>query len=203
MKFKIVCVSDTHNRTPDLPEGDLLIHAGDLTVRGFRIEMYRQLGWLESQRNKFKYAAMTIGNHDLHAEEHLDDVKDAAAEIGFTLLHNEGLTLPNGLKLWGSAHTPNYHDWAFMLEPSEIFEAWDKIPKDTDILITHGPPKGILDDSYRGPGIGCPELLNKVKEINPKVHVFGHAHQGKGILQIGPTLFVNAATTVTVIEIDV
>jgi Icc-related predicted phosphoesterase len=202
MKFKVVAISDTHNRKTELPEGDLLIHSGDFTVHGFRIELYRQMLWLESQRHKFKYGVVTLGNHDLYGEEQLEELRAAFADIGYVLLHNETYTLPNGLKLWGSAHTPEYHDWAFMLKPGPIFDAWEKIPLDTDILFTHGPPAGILDKSYRGPGIGCPHLLTKVQEVKPKLMCFGHAHEGHGVLKTGDTLFVNAAVRFEVVELD-
>lgn len=200
-KLSVVAVSDTHNRTPDLPGANLLIHSGDLTEDGFRIQIQRQLVWLEEQRKKFDFAAMIFGNHDLYAEGNISYLQGACAEIGIVLLHNDSYILPNGLKIWGSPHTPNYHDWAFMLNEAQIADAWEKIPQDTDILITHGPPKGILDRSYRGESIGCPSLLARVKEINPMLHVFGHAHEGRGEYYNGKTLFVNAATDVVRFEL--
>lgn len=197
--MRIVCVSDTHNTTPELPDGDVLIHAGDMTIRGYRIEVYRQLGWLEMNRHRYKQVIVVPGNHDLYFEAHWDmAVKDCeAADI--RLLHNSSLDV-EGKRFYGSAHTPVYHDWGFMLGPEAISEAWDKIPAGLDVLITHGPPAGILDSSYRG-GIGCPALLQKIEETKPRVHVFGHAHEGQGVLSTDDTTFVNAACTVTVLDI--
>jgi Icc-related predicted phosphoesterase len=200
--MRVVGISDTHNQTPDLPPGDLLIHSGDLTVHGFRIEVMRQLCWLEEQRHKFKWGVIVPGNHDLHIEKHLEETKQACAEIGYVLLHNESYVLENGVKIYGSAHTPNYHNWAFMLDQCEIQNAWELIPLDTRILITHGPPKGILDLSYRGEHIGCWDLANKVREVKPVLHQFGHAHEGAGEIVIDGIHYMNAARNVRVVDLE-
>lgn len=214
--LKIAHVSDTHNEKPDLPDADLLVHSGDLTIRGYRVEFYRQTGWLHENLHRYKQGILlSPGNHDLYAEAHLEKVVEDCKAAGITLLHNSGVTI-EGLKFWGSAHTPFYHDWAFMLkdedakDPKRIREAWAKIPNDTDVLITHGPAAGILDLSYRG-HIGCPELLKRIMEINPnyygnlKAHLFGHAHEGYGQTKIGDIQFVNSAAgkpqVIEVIEI--
>jgi len=201
--FRSVGISDTHNKTPDLPGGNLLIHSGDLTVHGFRIEVYRQLLWLEAQRSKYDFGVIVPGNHDLYIENHLEDVRQACAEIGYVLLHNDSVVLPNGLKIWGSAHTPNYHNWAFMLDQCEIHLAWEEIPMDTDIIVTHGPPKGILDKSYRGEHIGCWDLANRVRIVKPKLHQFGHAHEGSGIITIDGITYMNAACEPRVFDLEI
>lgn len=198
--MRIVHVSDTHNKTPDLPDGDVLIHSGDLTIRGFRIEFYRQLCWLEMQRARYKEIIVVPGNHDLYPEAHFDAALLDCSTAGIVLLHNSEIVI-DGVKFYGSAHTPEYHGWGFMLNQCEIYDAWQQIPEDTKVLITHGPPLGILDASYRGEHIGCNELLLRIKEIKPKYHFFGHAHEGKGMVTIGETTFVNSATTVQVIDI--
>lgn len=202
--MKIVCISDTHNNEPELPEGDILVHAGDATIHGYRVEAYRQLCWLESQLHKYKYIFFTPGNHDLYFEKNLLKAKEEALLAGIILLHNELFEFDvNGktYRLWMSAHTPNYHDWAFMLNENEIIEAWEKIPQNLDVLVTHAPPLGILDKSYRDEHIGCKWLVQRVLEIKPQVHIFGHAHEGRGMFNNGVTQFVNAATKPVVIEI--
>jgi Icc-related predicted phosphoesterase len=83
-------------------------------------------------------------------------------------------------------------------DPNEIHRHWSEIPIDTDILLTHGPPYSILDQSLRTPHLGCKELLKSVSTIvQPKLHVFGHVHGGHGQLkneaELGKTLFVNAS----------
>ena len=199
----ITCVSDTHTNTPELPEADLCIHAGDLTIHGFRSEFYQQLCWLESQRKKFREMVLIVGNHDFYAEKHMEDVYKACEDIGVMYLFNEDYVTYNGLRLYGSPHVPDYHKWAFMLSERKLFWAWQKIPADTDILVTHGPPRDIMDVSYKDPygGSGCKHLFNRVREIKPKLHVFGHIHEQHGTMAFGQTKFVNAATTVIQVEI--
>lgn len=196
--MRIVCVSDTHNTRPELPDGDILIHAGDLTVRGYRIEVYRQLGWLEIHRGRYREIIVVPGNHDIYFEEHWAAAQADCDAAGIRLLHNSGMEVA-GMQIYGSGHTPVYHDWAFMQDPPEIAQAWSRIPAGLDILITHGPPAGILDRSYRG-NIGCPALAEAIKRTRPKLHIFGHAHEGRGVISQGGTCFVNTACAPTVIE---
>lgn len=199
-------ISDTHGNEPDLMPADVGIHSGDFTIHGFRVELARQLCWLEMQRSKFQHAFAVLGNHDLHAEKHLEAVRKMFADVGWTLLHNESFILPNGLKIYGSPHTPNYHNWAFMLGEEEIKKAWDKIPDGTNVVITHGPPQGILDMSYRG-RIGCPWLRKRIELIRPELHFFGHAHPiDKGLIMSAVdhrdnTTYINAATRNIVVRI--
>ena len=96
-----------------------------------------------------------------------------------------------GIRFWGSPITPEFCNWAFMREPRDIGRHWDAIPDDTDVLITHGPPHGILDQCPDS--VGCEQLLEAVKRVGPKVHAFGHIHEGHGILEKDGTTFVNAS----------
>lgn len=198
--MRIVCVSDTHNSRPELPDGDLLIHAGDMTVRGYRIEVYRQLGWLEMNRRRYKEVIVVPGNHDLYFEEHWEAAQADCEAADIRLLHNSEIEVA-GLRIYGSGHTPMYHSWGLMLEGDAIAQAWEAIPEGVDVLVTHGPPAGILDTSYRGPSIGCPHLLRELDRIRPRLHIFGHAHEGRGVLEQGGTTYVNTAVLPTVIEI--
>lgn len=103
------------------------------------------------------------------------------------------------LKIWGSPWTPEFYDWHFMKKRGEeLREVWRKIPEDTDILVTHGPPFGILDKNAMGEPCGCEELAKAVERIKPKLHVFGHIHGGYGRMERtwadgSKTIFVNAA----------
>lgn len=192
--MRIVGISDTHTREPFLPDGDLLIHSGDLGVFGFRVEICRQLLWLEEQVPKYPLGVLVIpGNHDLFLEKHFAIAEAACKGAGITLLHNSQHVLANGLKVWGSGHTPDFHSWAFMLGTEEIRQAWNLIPDNTDLLVTHGPPQGILDRAG-GQDLGCPELLKRVRMVKPKVHQFGHIHEGWGSLDYEGTHFMNCAT---------
>jgi Icc-related predicted phosphoesterase len=109
-------------------------------------------------------------------------------------LNDSGITI-EGIKFWGSPITPWFHDWAYNRFGFEIKEHWDLIPSDTDILITHGPPFGVLDTVIRGnENVGCEFLMNRIKEINPKIHAFGHIHEADGIWETPKTLFINASS---------
>ena len=102
-----------------------------------------------------------------------------------------------GLKFWGSPVQPEFMDWAFNVKRGpDIKKYWDMIPDDTDVLITHGPPWGLLDQIRPGREVehlGCGELLKAVRRVKPKLHVFGHIHGGYGSFKEGPTQFVNAS----------
>jgi Icc-related predicted phosphoesterase len=121
-------------------------------------------------------------------------VAELAPSVRYLEDHGE---LIAGINLWGSPVQPLFNAWAFNRERGEeIKRHWDKIPHGVDLLITHGPPHGILDKS-KSPGhddnLGCEELLKCVKRIKPKVHAFGHIHGSAGLQMKDGTLFVNAS----------
>ena len=64
----------------------------------------------------------------------------------------------------------------------------DPIPENTDILVTHGPPQGFhdeVDEAYSGPqNVGCPHLRRAIERIRPRLHVFGHIHEGHGVTRV-------------------
>jgi len=99
------------------------------------------------------------------------------------------------IKIWGSPWQPEFHNWAFNLPRGEkIMEKWNLIPNDVDILVTHGPAFGKLDFvPYDGLNVGCEDLLIKIQEIKPKIHVSGHIHSGRGVVFSEGTLYVNAS----------
>ena len=99
-----------------------------------------------------------------------------------TLLYDEAIILDCGLKIYGSPYTPEFYEWAFSLKnQEEKIECWSKIPNDTNILVTHGPPLGILDQNADGIPCGDDILLKEVQErVKPKLHLFGHIHEGYG-----------------------
>ena len=113
-----------------------------------------------------------------------------------------------GLKVYGSPWQPFYGGWAFNLHRGpDLAAMWAKIPDDITILVTHGPPEGILDRNNWGENVGCRDLLGRVMELRPRLHVFGHIHEAAGRLDTLYTTFVNAATnngegTATVVELD-
>ncbi|KAL4795172.1 Metallo-dependent phosphatase-like protein [Aspergillus venezuelensis] len=192
--LRIVCISDTHNTTPTLPDGDILIHAGDLTQSGTLAEIQAQIDWLDSQPHKYK--VVIAGNHDLCL-----DLKFAllpSADWSYSgrgivdwkeliYLENDSTVLKfedghNGsreVKVFGSPYTPKHGNWAYQYPRTNAsFWAEINITEDTDILITHGPPKGHLDLGH----LGCAYLRQRLWNMRrrPKLHVFGHIHGGYG-----------------------
>lgn len=189
--MKIVCISDTHekHRQVKLPAGDILIHAGDYTWVGDPGPTLDFLEWFEAQ--PFEHKITVCGNHDFYFEDKNNLSVLRGRKCHF--LMNESVRIGSNLNVWGSPFTPRFMDWAFMAGPEKIAAIWAGIPEGLDILITHGPPFGILDRTARGDRVGCPELLKAVQVKKPKIHVFGHIHEGYGIVERGGTIFINAS----------
>ena len=191
--MKITLLSDTHGMhhrlTDHLGSGDLIVHAGDLTDYGTADELEDFIDWFSGL--DFKAKVFIAGNHDLILEE-----KGASLDVwrGKTLpnhthyLQHEGITL-EGFNIWGSPYSPYCMGMAFNKRRGrELQMAWEAIPLDTDILITHTPPLGVLDD-----GLGCEALGKRLRLVCPKLHVFGHIHRAYGTVEVNQTTFVNAS----------
>ncbi|KAK0386096.1 hypothetical protein NLU13_5933 [Sarocladium strictum] len=183
----VVCISDTHNSQPkDLPEGDVLIHAGDLTQSGSFKELQQTIDWLRSQPHQHKI--VVAGNHDLLLDDSLDHRllyahdarKREELDWGHVIYLQDSsttITCSNGreLQIYGSPKSAKHGNWAFQYpRPDDVWR--DSVPSGTDILITHGPPRGHLDLL----NLGCTQLLNEVWRVRPSLHVFGHVHEGYG-----------------------
>src|SRR5271166_122323 len=191
--MKIFALSDTHNNHYDIqeiPECDLLIHAGDVSTRGSPEELLSFLDWFGKQ--KAKYKVMIPGNHDWGFERDSELWKRKAMDRGISLLIDELIEV-EGLKIYGSPITPYFCNWAFNRWPgAEIQAHWDKI-QPCDILITHGPPYQILDENRLMQNCGCNQLLSKILEIKPKVHIFGHIHENYAQKEFMDVKFYNVA----------
>lgn len=191
MPVTLVAISDTHglHRSARIPDGDILIHAGDLTRHGDRGELAEFNEFLGALPHREKI--VVAGNHDFCFERHR-----AACEAMLThatYLQDQAVTV-QGLRLYGSPWQPWFLDWAFNLQRGpEIRAKWDLIPPDTDVLITHGPVAGRHDTLSSGKRVGCGDLLAAVERVRPRAHVFGHIHEGYGTSSDGHTLFVNAS----------
>ena len=201
--MEITFISDTHWLVRDaqdrldmedlLPGGPILVHAGDVSGRGTETEIRQFLDWFS--KLPYMHKVLIAGNHDFFFEvAKPEEVAALIAEYpGITYLNDSGATI-EGIKFWGSPVTPFFHNWAFNRWPDEIKPHWDMIPEEVDVLITHGPPKGILDyTEYDRDNVGCSLLLEKVKQVKPKVHVFGHIHEARGKKEIDDTVFINAS----------
>ena len=190
--MRIVCISDTHSRHADLrlPDGDLLIVAGDFTKRGTREQIESFDLWLGILPHRHR--VVIAGNHDFAFEQ----VAEARSWItNAVYLQDEEVTV-EGLRIYGSPWQPRFFDWAFNLDRGPASRAvWRKVPAGVDVLVTHGPPRGILDRTARGEDVGCDDLREEVLErIRPKLHVFGHIHEAHGELAMDGIRFVNACS---------
>lgn len=199
MAIKVVAISDTHNGHGKvvIPPCDILIHAGDESFRGKKEEIEAFAKWFDVQ--PAKHLVWIPGNHSLAVEKHWPGSKHWLADISprTNILMNSDVTL-EGLKIWGSPVTPWFHDWAWNVNRGPaIKKYWDMIPTDTAIVVTHGPPYGILDEVSPGlphkTNVGCQDLMDAMLRIKPKVHIFGHIHEGYGQQRFKDTLYVNAS----------
>ena len=199
--MKITCISDTHNQHLHIPPdwlegGDVLVHAGDVSGRGTLKEIEAFLEWFNEQ--PYTHKIMIAGNHDFWFERTTAFVVNEMLQEKYpniTYLNDTGIEI-DGVKFWGSPVQPWFYDWAFNRMGTDICRHWDMIPLDTDVLITHGPMKGILDMTTRGVSTGCPYLLEKSAEMtNLKLFVCGHIHEAYGKFEFPDGgVFVNAST---------
>jgi len=191
--LKIVAISDTHGQHDKLvlPDGDLLIHAGDISNKGGLIEVERFLSWFDKQ--SFKNKIFIAGNHDFFFERHSDEEIKKILPGNIIYLKDSGVEI-NGIKFWGSPVTPWFLNWAFNRQRGhEIARHWDLIPNDIDILITHGPMFRRLDENKEGQHLGCRDLFLKAQELNLKAHIFGHIHENYGTMESQKVKFLNAS----------
>jgi Icc-related predicted phosphoesterase len=191
--MKIWHISDTHTYHDllTIPEGiDLVIHSGDCSnprdpynnepeVREF-IDWYKEL--------PIKHKIYVAGNHDTSIEKKLVTKKDFE-DYNIIYLENEYVTI-DGIKIFGSPHTPQFGQWAFMKDRVKLERFWKiAIHEPCDIIVVHGPPKGCLDKSYdrdnNMESCGDKSLLNLVLEMQPKYMMFGHIHNCKDIINAG------------------
>ena len=167
--ISVVCISDTHNNKVHVPDGDVLIHAGDLTQSGSFKELQQALDWLRSQPHHTKI--VIAGNHDLLLDTQYNNIPDQTVSERAQLdwgnliyLENEKREIlgANGrrLNVYGSPHSPRHGNWAFQYPRSK--DIWiDSIPEGIDILITHSPPSAHLDLLK----FGCVHLLNSLCRV--------------------------------------
>lgn len=178
-----------------MPGGDLLIHAGDVSMMGTREEVFPFLDWFAKQN--YAHLILIPGNHDWLFEKQPALMAHECRDRGIILLNDSGVTI-EGISIWGSPVQPWFQNWAFNRERGqEIRRHWDLIPLNTEMLITHGPAYGILDfvpqygvDKH----CGCQDLLDRIQETQIKLHICGHIHYSKGFSEQLGRLWVNAST---------
>jgi predicted phosphohydrolase len=173
-----------------LPDGDVLVHAGDFTDAG-SLEEIRVFGeWFARQPHSHR--VVVAGNHEFAFQEDPAAARAALGDVHY--LEDSGVSL-EGIRIWGSPWQPDFGRWAFMLPRGDLLrDKWQRIPQETDVLITHTPPQG-YGDSVPGFGpVGCADLLGRLGVVRPHVHVFGHIHEGYGSFELGSTRLINAST---------
>jgi predicted phosphohydrolase len=198
--MKITCISDLHGHEPELPGGDLLLLPGDVLRNSTPKQVSKFFSWLK--RQNYSKKVVIGGNHDYFFmsgcpmnQKEADDLKELQTDLiaqgeieaeDFEYLCDSGTEFM-GMKIWGSPWTSrfvgmNFRCCAFTV-PNDDFLVphWNMIPEETDILITHSPPYGILDDTMRGEFCGSISLKNKIIKLQQlKLHAFGHIHEQGG-----------------------
>ncbi len=190
--MRIWHISDTHtyHNLLEVPKDiDMVIFSGDCSnprdpylnepeVKDFA-------NWFASLNIKHKI--LIAGNHDSSIERKLIN-KEYFEKLNIIYLEDSGVEI-EGIKIYGSPYTPSFNNWSFMKARHKLFSTWDAIPEDTDILVVHGPPKGILDISEnRDHSIeycGCSALKKRVLRLNLKLCCFGHIHNTSDIINAG------------------
>lgn len=202
--MKTWIISDSHglHKQLQVPEGiDTIIHAGDSTnyhnLLQNQVEFHDFKNWFLDLPIKNK--VLIAGNHDAWATK-LYNVEDLKSQ-GIIYLEHE-VAIVEGKTIFGSPYTPSFGDWYHMKDRGKISRYWEIIGSNIDVLVTHGPPKGILDltenRDYSLEQCGDNALYKRVMQMKPRFHVFGHIHDFKdcrntGILKRGDTTFINAA----------
>ena len=200
----------------EFDSADALIFTGDCTNVGSAHDVHNFLEWFNHRPNPYKI--MIAGNHDFFFDtdeipknkRHIPvDVSVVAAVLcqypKVTYLCNADIKISKStdggesesVRIWGSPMSKWFHDWGFNRHPGEdIKRYWDMIPKDTDVIMTHGPVYGIADVCPQGNkliNVGDKDLLDAVHRINPKVFCCGHIHEGYGVTTRDETTFVNGS----------
>ncbi len=194
--IRIVAVSDLHGYLPVIPPCDLCIIAGDICPTTDHSVRFQKT-WLDTVFRDWlteipaQQVVGIAGNHDLIFEA----APSYIPLLPWTYLQDSG-TEHKGLKIWGTPWQPFFHDWAFNLYERQLCEKWEMIPRDTDILVVHGPPLGFGDNAPRENKKGFEHtgsigLRIRIEEIKPKLVIFGHIHEGRGEWDLGPTKLAN------------
>lgn len=181
--MRIVALADLHSSKPQVPDGDVLVVAGDLTWEGQLHQVADVAAWFKTLPHKHK--VVIAGNHDFSFDKNFDSgtrVKDAVKlleDVGCTYLMDSGCEI-DGKKFYGSPWQPWFHDWAFNVTRGRLHPYWAKIPSDLDVLVVHGPPHGYGDRVMNGDRVGCEELHDALVLKKPKNVFYGHIHEDTG-----------------------
>ena len=194
--MNILHISDTHSyhRLLNIPNDiDMIIHSGDFSnYRDFYKNEPETRDFLKWYSNlNIKYKILIAGNHDAYPAIALQEFKDLCEYHNIIYLENESVTI-EGINIFGSPLQPTFGNWYFQKARHKLDEYWKQIPDNTDILVVHGPPKGILDLSYSRDHkleyCGCNSLRNHIlNRLNLSFCLFGHIHNTDDIINAGIT----------------
>lgn len=176
--MKITCFADTHRCVDglDIPAADVIICAGDCCNSGSIEDVIAFNGWFS--RLPCKHKILVAGNHDVCFETQTSLAK-SLLDKNIIYLQDEGIDI-NGVRFYGSPWQLPFMDWAFNLTEEELRKKFELIPDSVDVLITHSPPFGILDSTPEKKNLGSKSLLERVCQVKPQYHIFGHIHHGYG-----------------------
>lgn len=194
--MRLVALSDTHlHHGIAVPDGDVLVHAGDLLQHGSLEELAGAVRWLRGLPHPTKL--VVAGNHEMCLERRPGEARAMLEDAGIVYLEDASFEV-DGVSFYGSPWQPKFHFWAFgAARGAELADKWRKIPARVDVLVTHGPPHGFGDRiEWRGAlrNVGCADLAARVREVRPSLHLFGHIHQDPGVWESGSTVYANVTT---------
>ena len=190
--MRLVLISDTHGRHDQIaiPDGDVLLHAGDVTHFGRLADLEKVNAWFEQLPHQHKL--LVPGNHDFYFENQQSQARAVMSAVD--VLIDQAVEI-DGVHFYGSPYQPVFHNMAFNIpRGTPLAEKWALIPPETDVLITHSPPYGILDQTVMRWQVGCKELRKAVDQLRPKLHLFGHIHEAYGQVTQNGTHFVNGSS---------
>ena len=201
----ITTISDTHTKHKqlknDLPGGDLILHAGDISSMGYLYEIEKFCEWFA--KTNYKTKVFIAGNHDFGFQDEVAKCKEIVEKYDVVYLQDDLHLLGEDwdpyderIKIYGSPWQPEFCNWAFNLPRNgeQLYQRWNNIPDNIDILITHGPSWGNLDIvKGRTDNLGCSLLAGRIEKLKPKIHVCGHIHSAYGYKFDGTTHYINAS----------
>ena len=191
--MKIVIIADTHGKHKflELPKADTIIHCGDFTGMGRDYEVRVFMKWF-GELKQYKNKIIIAGNHDWLFENNGTLARSLVPDNIIYLEDSE--VVIDGIRFYGTPVQKHFCNWAFNRDESILAQHWEDIPNDTDVLITHSPPYMIGDYVPWSGNEGSPSLYNEVvKRIKPKIHCYGHIHEGYGLKVIDDIKFYNAS----------
>lgn len=196
--FRLVATSDTHHTVDisTIPDGDAFLHCGDLCTTGYPADFESQLEWLSALPHETRL--FVCGNHDFHLQVYPGPALQQLRKAGVTVIGLPGndnyasFTLPNGMTVLGVPYVTNLPRWAFNGSEDQIWRYLTKM-KYHDIIVSHAPPRGVMDEPVPGKHVGIEAFRAYAKTYKPKKWLFGHIHECYGVDRQFETDFYNVA----------